>query len=88
VFQQAGYPGAGQRFQRGLLRLAGDIGISDLESSCHVPAIVAQQADDILLGEASLLHKAGEHPALGEQFGAGGHLAARLSDLYEASGAG
>jgi hypothetical protein len=51
-----------------LLRLARDVGIPDLEGAGYVPAVGAQQPDDILLDKASLLGEAGEHPALGKEF--------------------
>jgi hypothetical protein len=68
VLQHVSDLGNGQEFQRGLSRLAGDVGIPDLEGSGYVSAVGAQQSDDILLGKASLLGEVGEHPALGEEF--------------------
>ena len=68
MLQHVGDPDAGQRLQRGLLGLAGDVGIPDLKRSGDVAAVATQQADDVLLDEASLLCEAGEHPPFGEQF--------------------
>ena len=42
--------------------------LPDLNRSGDIPAVGAQQPDDVLLDEAGLLREAGEHPALGDQF--------------------
>jgi hypothetical protein len=60
VAEHVGDPVGGQRLQRRLFRLTGEVGVPDLESSGNVAAVTAQHADDVLLGDAGLLCEAGE----------------------------